>query len=143
MRKRIFASIVLFAALMAQAPEVFAQFAWLRNPVRDVERRVERKLNEEEIQIVEYIVTLYATKYDKSVDGESYGKAVRSMTKEQYGHTIEKAVEAVNSKTVKILFKAGKLGENGIKTLFLILEDTAEDIDKFFEEKAAEYDRTH
>ena len=65
------------------------------------------------------------------------------MSKEEYDEAVRQAAKAADSKVIQFLFKAGKLGEKGIKTLLVLLGDAAEDIDRFMSEKAQEFDRTH
>lgn len=137
--------VLLFsmALLVAVPASTFAQLAWFRNPVRDAEKILAYKLSKEQVEIVEYVAALYAVKYGKAKSTDTLKKAVQSMSKDEYDEAVRQAAKAADSKVVQFLFKAGKLGEKGIKTLLVLLGDAAEDIDRFMSEKAQEFDRTH
>lgn len=135
--------LLLMIFMIAVPVSVFADFAFLRNPVRDAEKILAYKLSKEQIEIIEYVVALYAVKYGKAKTSDNLKKAVQSMSKDEYDEAVRQAAKAADSKVVQLLFKAGKLGEKGIKTLLVLLGNAAEDIDRFMTEKAEEFDRTH
>lgn len=140
-----FKVILVFAmvTLIVVPTSTFAQLAWLRNPVRDAEKILAYKLSKEQVEIVEYVIALYAVKYGKAKSTDTLKKAVQSMSKDEYDEAVRQAAKAADSKVIQLLFKAGKLGEKGLKTLLVLLDNAVEDIDRFMTEKAQEFDRTH
>lgn len=143
MKKFRIVFLFTMALLVAVPASTFAQLAWLRNPVRDAEKILAYKLSKEQLEIVEYVVALYAVKYGKAKSTDTLKKAVQSLSKDEYDEAVRQAAKAADSKVIQLLFKAGKLGEKGLKTLLVLLDNAAEDIDRFMNEKAQEFDRTH
>lgn len=114
-----------------------------RDPIRDIEIAIGRTLDATGREIVEAVFAVYAVKFGRADSTSPLREIVGRFTQEEYRETVRKAARAVDSTTLRLLYKSGKWGEKGIKALLRILGETSVDVNGYLNRKADEYDRTH
>ncbi len=139
MKKAI--ALVLLAVLALTG--AFGDFLWfkIRNPVSDIEKRVQVKLNHEEKAIAELVMAYYAVKYGYSKDGAPLNDAYRKMSEQEYSNAVAQAAKICRNDAAKGFYRMGKAGEKLLKAIIQTIEDAAKATGDYIDKKSEQYDK--
>ncbi len=139
MKKAI--ALVLLAVLALTG--AFGDFLWfkIRNPVSDIEKRVQVKLNHEEKAIAELVMAYYAVKYGYSKDGTPLKDAYRKMSEQEYSNAVAQAAKICRNDAAKGFYRMGKAGEKLLKAIIQTIEDAAKATGDYIDKKSEQYDK--
>lgn len=139
MKKAI--ALVLLAALALTG--AFGDFLWfkIRNPVADIEKRVQAKLNHEEKAIAELVMAYYAVKYGYSKDGAPLKDAYKKMSEQEYSNAVAQAAKICRNDAAKGFYRMGKAGEKLLKAIIQTIEDAAKATGDYIDKKSEQYDK--
>lgn len=139
MKKAI--ALVLLAALALTG--AFGDFLWfkIRNPVADIEKRVQTRLNHEEKAIAELVMAYYAAKYGYSKDGAPLKDAYKKMSEQEYSNAVTQAAKICRSDAAKGFYRMGKAGEKLLKAIIQTIEDAAKATGDYIDKKSEQYDK--
>jgi len=139
MKKAI--ALVLLAVLALTG--AFGDFLWfkIRNPVSDIEKRVQVKLNHEEKAIAELVMAYYAVKYGYSKDGAPLKDAYRKMSEQEYSNAVAQAAKICRNDAAKGFYRMGKAGEKLLKAIIQTIEDAAKATGDYIDKKSEQYDK--
>jgi hypothetical protein len=139
MKKAI--ALVLLAALALTG--AFGDFLWfkIRNPVADIEKRVQAKLNHEEKAIAELVMAYYAVKYGYSKDGAPLKDAYKKMSEQEYSNAVAQAAKICRNDAAKGFYRMGKAGEKLLKAIIQAIEDAAKATGDYIDKKSEQYDK--
>jgi hypothetical protein len=138
--KKAFALVLLASLVLTGA---FGDFLWfkIRNPVSDIEKRVQAKLNHEEKAIAELVMAYYAVKYGYSKDGEPLKDAYKKMSEQEYSNAVAQAAKICRNDAAKGFYRMGKAGEKLLKAIIQTIEDAAKATGDYIDKKSEQYDK--
>ena len=139
MKKAI--ALVLLAVLALTG--AFGDFLWfkIRNPVSDIEKRVQAKLNHEEKAIAELVMAYYAVKYGYSKDGAPLKDAYKKMSEQEYSNAVAQAAKICRNDAAKGFYRMDKAGEKLLKAIIQTIEDAAKATGDYIDKKSEQYDK--
>ncbi|MCE1195357.1 hypothetical protein LWX53_02525 [bacterium] len=139
MKKAI--ALVLLAALALTG--AFGDFLWfkIRNPVADIEKRAQARLNHEEKAIAELVMSYYAVKYGYSKDGAPLKDAYKKMSEQEYTNAVTQAAKLCRNDAAKGFYRMGKAGEKLLKAIIQTIEDAAKATGDYIDKKSEQYDK--
>jgi hypothetical protein len=134
-------ALVLLAAVALTG--AFGDFLWfkIRNPVADIEKRVQAKLNHEEKAIAELVMAYYAVKYGYSKDGAPLKDAYKKMSEQEYSNAVAQAAKICRNDAAKGFYRMGKAGEKLLKAIIQTIEDAAKATGDYIDKKSEQYDK--
>lgn len=139
MKKAI--AVVLLAALTLTG--AFGDFLWIkiRNPIADIEKRVQARLNHEEREIAELVMAYYAVKYGYAKDGVPLKDAYKKMSDQEYANAVTQAAKLCKNDAAKGFYRMGKAGEKLLKAIIQTIEDAAKTTGDYIDKKSEQYDK--
>lgn len=138
--KKAVALVLLISLALTGA---FGDFLWfkIRNPVADIEKRAQVKLNHEEKAIAELVMAYYAAKYGYSKDGAPLKDAYKKMSEQEYANAVAQAAKLCRNDAAKGFYRMGKAGEKLLKAIIQTIEDAAKATGDYIDKKSEQYDK--
>ena len=139
MKKTIALALLATLALTG----AFGDFLWfkIRNPIADIEKSVQVKLNHEEKAIAELVMAYYAVKYGYSKDGAPLKDAYKKMSEQEYANAVAQAAKICRNDAAKGFYRMGKAGEKLLKAIIQTIEDAAKATGDYIDKKSEQYDK--
>lgn len=139
MKKTIALALLATLALTG----AFGDFLWfkIRNPIADIEKSVQVKLNHEEKAIAELVMAYYAVKYGYSKDGAPLKDAYKKMSEQEYANAVAQAAKICRNDAAKGFYRMGKTGEKLLKAIIQTIEDAAKATGDYIDKKSEQYDK--